>query len=204
MGPLYWTCFVSPFWRPQFWSGWRLHFCNNCAPLVQQLLPVSLADFEIHKGDKHPRIDLLCVGFLNCKFNGQEEYSEDMRKLPKSFVRNNQTNIPSNWTKCKKVKQSHYRPGRALRVPEGWGSQISRHSAHEGGKVVSPTHRPPLPPRNIPGTHFCKRLSQPQHNSAAGKIPVTPSGIELATFRLVAQFLNQLSRRMPLIKCTFN
>jgi len=23
------------------------------------------------------------------------------------------------------------------------------------GKVVSPTHRPPLPPGNIPGTYFC-------------------------------------------------
>jgi hypothetical protein len=33
--------------------------------------------------------------------------------------------------------------------------QILRQLAHEGGKVVSPTYWPPLPPGNIPGTHFC-------------------------------------------------
>ena len=47
--------------------------------------------------------------------------------------------------------------------------QISWQSAREGGKVVSPMHQPPLPPRNIPGTHFCYRPSQPRGHSAAGR-----------------------------------
>ena len=35
-------------------------------------------------------------------------------------------------------------PVQAPMVPGGWDSQISRQSSHEDGKVVSPTHRPPL------------------------------------------------------------
>jgi hypothetical protein len=60
------------------------------------------------------------------------------------------------------VKQAHYRPGHAFRVSGACGSQISRQSAYEGGKVASPRHRPLLPPGTSPGTHFCWRLSQSQ------------------------------------------
>jgi hypothetical protein len=47
------------------------------------------------------------------------------------------------------------RPGQALGVPGSSGSKVSGPLANEDGKVVSPTHRAPLPPRNIPGTYFC-------------------------------------------------
>jgi hypothetical protein len=38
---------------------------------------------------------------------------------------------------------------RKLRLPDFMTT------AQDGGKVVSPTQRPPLPPENTPGSHFC-------------------------------------------------
>jgi hypothetical protein len=99
-----------------------------------------------------------------------------------------------------KVKQSHYRPGQALRVPGGRGSQISRQSAHEGAKVASPTHRPllpPPPPQEIFLVFISVRrwidlraIVRPK-GLCQWKIPMTPSGIEPATY------LNQLRHRVP-------
>ena len=77
-------------------------------------------------------------------------------------------------------------------------------TAQDGGKVFSLTHQPPLPPGNTPGTHFCQRLSRPQGHSGIGRmlcqwrIPMTPSGIEPATFRSVAQDLNHCATAVSL------
>ena len=103
-------------------------------------------------------------------------------------------------TRTIKVKQSLYGPEQAQRIPGSLGSQISRQSAHAVGKVVSPTHRSPLPPGNIPGAHFCKGWVNPRaivrpEVLCQWKSPMTTSGIEPATFRLVAQCLNQLRHR---------
>jgi hypothetical protein len=81
--------------------------------------------------------------------------------------------------------------------------QISRQSAHEGGKVVSHTHRPPLLPGNIlwfscvlRGSVDPRTIVRPE-GLCQRKIPMTPSWIEPATFRIVVQCLNQLRHRVP-------
>ena len=93
-----------------------------------------------------------------------------------------------------KVKQSHYRPGQALSIPGGLGSQIWRQSAQEGGKVGSPTHWPPL---TLPQDIFLVLISvrgwvDPRvivwlEGLCQWKDPMTPTGIKHATFQLVGE-----------------
>ena len=71
-------------------------------------------------------------------------------------------NIFVVFTKNKCTAQSK---GKRKAVPlQAWtgpeGSRKSRFpdytkTVQDGGKVVSLRHRPPLPPGNVPGTHFC-------------------------------------------------
>jgi hypothetical protein len=53
--------------------------------------------------------------------------------------------------------------GKAVLLQSWSGAEVSRKlrfpdfitTAQDGGKVVSLTYRPPLPPGNTAGTHFC-------------------------------------------------
>ena len=104
-----------------------------------------------------------------------------------------------------KVKQSRKRPGVAQRVP-GDAPRLSWHSAHEGGEVVSLTHRLYLPPGMFLVLIFTRDWVDPRamvrsEGICHWKIPVTLPGIDLGTVRLVAQRLNHYATPGPLETC---
>jgi hypothetical protein len=129
------------------------------------------------------------------------------------------------WEKMSKVKvkPSHYRSWQVVRVRGCWSSQILRQSAHEGGKVVSSTHRPPLtqeifliiisvrgwgdprPPLtqeifliiiSVRGWGDPRAIVRPE-GLCKWKIRMTHSGIDPATFLFVAQCLNHCATAYP-------
>ena len=109
------------------------------------------------------------------------------------------------------VKQSHYRPGQALGFQE---VEAPRFQDNRHMKVVrlSPLRTGHLYPQEIflvlisVRGWVSHRAMVRQEGLCQWKIPVTPSGIEPATFRLVAQCLNQLHYHVPpiyYILCTW-
>jgi hypothetical protein len=84
------------------------------------------------------------------------------------FVQYKQRNISPasyryNCSHCSCMRRWHIIKGKAVPLQAWSGPEVSRKlrlpdfmtTAQDVGKVVSRTHRPPLPPGNTPGTHFC-------------------------------------------------
>jgi hypothetical protein len=124
-------------------------------------------------GYKGPVLRSRCIGPLGA------------RKIPFDSIQfNSKVKVKIKLPLYKPDRPCGFREDKAPRLHDSWYIKVLSLSALRTGHLYTPG--------NIAGTNLFWRLSGPQDDSAAGrimsiKIPVTPWGIELTNFRLVAQ-----------------
>ena len=155
-GPQYGTWFRSPFWHLKFGGDSQIFrmsvdLCCNQSPQTF----ASLACFQ------------KCGHYNGIEFSQNLPIGLTVFFLP---VNDSYYHLWATWKNSKQI-HSHMMYIQCvdmtyvmIAVPlQTWsGPEGSRKlrfpdfmtTAQDGGKVVSPTHRPPLPPGNAPGTHF--------------------------------------------------
>ena len=95
------------------------------------------------------------------------------------------------------VKLFLYEPGQAHRAPGGWDSQNFQPIGTRKWQGCQPYAPAAFTLQEIPLALISVRAIVRPKRLSQWKIPMTPSGFEFVTFRLIARWLNQLSHSLP-------
>jgi hypothetical protein len=128
-------------------------------------LPPLTEEAQVHSQDslcgKHVEQNGTRRGFFNTLLFPSQNYSTTVTYIFTFLLflygQAGKAREPSNKS-VKGKRKGKAVPLQACSGPEGSGKlrfPDRMTTAQDGGKVVSLNHRPPLPPGNAPGTHFC-------------------------------------------------